>query len=72
MERMFCTYGEVLRNINVAQDFKAGGRKGYVEFDSREEAELAMDELDGMETAEGRRLRVEWTKESESWGMHHP
>lgn len=69
---MFCTYGEVLRNINVAQDFKAGGRKGYVEFDSREEAELAMDELDGMETAEGRRLRVEWTKESESWGMHHP
>ncbi|KAH7723301.1 RNA recognition motif domain containing protein [Aphelenchoides avenae] len=64
---LFAPFGEITR-IHVAQNVIAGWDNGFVAFASREEAELAMDELDGVETAEGRKLRIDWTKDSISLG----
>lgn len=69
VESVFNAYGGAFfRRIHVAQNVIAGWDNGFVAFASREEAELAMDELDGVETAEGRKLRIDWTKDSISLG----
>lgn len=63
LEELFSTYGEIVE-VNIVRDRESGRSRGFgfVQFSTEENAQKAMDALNGTEV-EGRTIRVDFAKE---------